>query len=70
MRKLTQMRKGKIMDYSKLTLGELLSSSDKQIERNATAILKILQITVPKKVINFNEVLKFMSKVKNNTDTN
>lgn len=31
------------MDYSKLTLGELLSSQDETIKRNATSILKQLQ---------------------------
>lgn len=31
------------MDYSKLTLGELLSSSNKAIRRNAVGILKQLQ---------------------------
>lgn len=31
------------MDYSKLTLGELLSHANETIRRNATSILKILQ---------------------------
>lgn len=31
------------MDYSKITLGELLSSSNETIKRNATGILKQLQ---------------------------
>ena len=31
------------MDYSKLTLGELLSSRNETIKRNAVSILKVLQ---------------------------
>lgn len=31
------------MDYSKLTLGELLSHTNETIRRNATSILKTLQ---------------------------
>lgn len=31
------------MDYSKITLGELLSSNNETIKRNATGILKALQ---------------------------
>ena len=34
-----------MIDYSKLTLGELLSSNDKMIRRNAISILKQFQKT-------------------------
>lgn len=34
------------MDYSKLTLGELLSSENKTIRRNAISILKEYQRTI------------------------
>lgn len=36
------------MDYTKTTLGELLSSFNKTIKRNATSILKQLQKEKPK----------------------
>jgi hypothetical protein len=38
------------MDYTKLTLGELLSSTDEIIKRNATSILKQLQRAEAKKI--------------------
>lgn len=31
------------MDYSKITLGEMLSSENETIKRNAIAVLKVLQ---------------------------
>jgi DNA polymerase III gamma/tau subunit len=37
------------MDYSKITLGELLSSENETIKRNAVSILKVLQNN-PKKI--------------------
>ena len=39
------------MDYSKLTLGELLSSDNQAIKRNAVGILKQLQKTQQNKKI-------------------
>lgn len=46
------------MDYSKITLGELLSSQNETIKRNAIGILKNLQKSSPKPLLAIKKNLK------------